>query len=97
METIDVTPTPAEYAAIAERIIYAAYGLDCIELSRYQVIWAWSAAEHAAERIGTPIQDLPRSLGRELLRMYLVRARAVDERPITNDTTFEQLNHPAVA
>ena len=95
MDTIDITPTPIEYAAIAQRIITAAYGLDCHDLTRYQVIWAWAATEHAAERIGHPIQDLPSRLGCELLRMYLARAHTIADRPVTPDTTYEQLNHPA--
>lgn len=97
MDTIDITPTPVELAAIAQRIITAAYGLECHDLTKYQVIWAWTAAEHAAERIGTPIQDLPARLGCELLRMYLARARAIPDRPITDETTYDQLNQRIVA
>ncbi|KHK98849.1 hypothetical protein LK09_08250 [Microbacterium mangrovi] len=92
MDTIDITPTPVELAAIAQRIITAAYGLECHELTKYQVIWAWTAAEHAAERIGTPIQDLPARLGCELLRMYLNRAHTIPDRPITAETTYNELN-----
>ena len=95
MDTVDITPTPVEYAAIAQRIITAAYGLECHDLTKYQVIWAWTAAERAAERIGTPIQDLPSRLGCELLRMYLARAHTVTDRPVTVSTTYADLNGAA--
>ena len=42
METIDLTPTPLEYARIAQRLIEGAYGLDTpAPLTNYQVLWAW--------------------------------------------------------
>ena len=93
MDTIDITPTPVELAAIAQRIITAAYGLECHGLTKYQVIWAWTAAERAAERIGTPIQDLPVRLGCELLRMYVARARAIADRPVADGTTYADLSN----
>ena len=50
METIDLTPTPLEYARIAQRMIEGAYGLDApAGLTNYQVLWAWQAAENTAE------------------------------------------------
>ena len=66
METIDLTPTPLEYARIAQRMIEGAYGLDApAGLTNYQVLWTWQAAENTAEFIrASPLADLRRGLAR---------------------------------
>ena len=96
METIDLTPTPLEYANIAHRLIEGAYGLDApTGLTNYQVLWAWQAAENTAEFIGAPLHELRRGLGEELLRHYLNRAAGRPAIVITRDTTYAGLNAEA--
>ncbi len=96
METIDLTPTPLEYARIAQRMIEGAYGLDApAGLTNYQVLWAWQAAENAANFIGAPLHDLRRGLAEELLRHYLARASNRPAIVITADTTYGALNAEA--
>ena len=92
METIDLTPTPLEYARIAQRMIEGAYGLDADQgLTNYQVLWTWQAAENAAEFIGAPLRELRRGLAEELLRHYLARAAGRPAIVITADTTYDDL------
>ena len=94
METIDLTPTPLEYARIAQRMIEGAYGLDAPEggLTNYQVLWAWQAAENTAEFIGeSSLAELRRGLAEELLRHYLTRAQDRPAIVITTDTTYDDL------
>lgn len=91
MDTIDITPTPLEYARIAERIIEGGYELGTSELTNYQIIWAWQAAEQAATRIGDPLHELPRRLAKELVRLYLARARHQPAQIITAETTYDDL------
>lgn len=93
METIDLTPTPLEYARIAQRLIEGAYGLDAPgPLTNYQVLWAWQAAENAANFIGAPLHDLRRGLAEELLRFYLGRASTRPAIVITQGTTYDDLS-----
>lgn len=93
METIDITPTPLEYARVAHRMIEGAYGLDPDQgLTNYQVLWTWQAAENAAEFIGAPLHELRRGLAAELLRHYLTRAAARPAIVITAATTYDDLN-----
>ena len=88
METIDLTPTPLEYARIAQRMIEGAYGLDApAGLTNYQVLWAWQAAENTAEFIGaSSLAELRRGLAEELLRHYLIRAQDRPAIVITAET-----------
>ena len=96
METIDLTPTPLEYANIAQRLIEGAYGLDApAPLTNYQVLWAWQAAENTATFIGAPLHELRRGLAQELLRHYLNRASNRPAIVITRDTTYDTLNDEA--
>ncbi|WP_293787984.1 hypothetical protein [uncultured Aeromicrobium sp.] len=93
METIDLTPTPLEYANIAQRLIEGAYGLNApTGLTNYQVLWAWQAAENAAEFIGAPLHELRRGLAEELLRHYLNRASNRPAIVITRETTYADLS-----
>ena len=92
METIDLTPTPLEYARIAQRMIEGAYGLDAGQgLTNYQVLWAWQAAENAADFIGAPLHEVRRTLAEELLRHYLARSAQRPAIVITADTTYDDL------
>ncbi|MBT8798413.1 hypothetical protein [Microbacterium flavum] len=94
METIDLTPTPLEYANIAQSLIEGAYGLDAPEggLTNYQVLWAWQAAENTAEFIGaSSLADLRRGLAAELLCHYLARAAGRPAIVITTETTYDDL------
>ncbi|WP_458040402.1 MULTISPECIES: hypothetical protein [Bacteria] len=91
METIDLTPSPLGYATIALRIIEGGYDLDAQNLTNYQALWAWQAAENAAPLIGDPLHELPRKLATELLRFYLARAHTRPAIVITSDTTYEDL------
>ena len=93
METIDLTPTPLEYARIARRMIEGAYGLDApAGLTNYQVLWAWQAAENTAEFIGaSTLAELRRGLAEELLRHYLARAQDRPAIVITTETTYDDL------
>jgi len=90
-DTIDVTPTPAEYARIARTLIENAYETGTADLTDCQVLWAFQSADQAARRIDAPLGEIPRRLGRELIRLYTGRARQVDDRPITADTTYADL------
>ncbi|MBN9216231.1 MAG: hypothetical protein J0J04_15760 [Microbacterium sp.] len=96
METIDLTPTPLEYANIAQRLIEGAYGLDApTGLTNYQVLWAWQSAENTAKFIGAPLHELRRGLAEELLRHYIVRASNRPAIVITRETTYDSLNAEA--
>lgn len=97
METIDITPTPLEYARIAQRLIESAYGLDApAPLTNYQVLWAWQAAENAAEFIGAPLHELRRGLATELLRHYLTRASNRPAIVIAEDTSYDELTAQSI-
>tara|TARA_R100000365_G_scaffold3528_1_gene11906 strand:+ start:14182 stop:14478 length:297 start_codon:yes stop_codon:yes gene_type:complete len=90
-ESIDITPTPAEAARIARLLTENAYELPTNGLGDYQLLWAWSQAEAAADRIEAPLAELPRRLGKELLRLYLARAHHVPDKPITDITGYDDL------
>lgn len=93
METIDLTPTPLEYANIAHRLIEGAYGITTpAPLTNYQVLWAWQAAENAAETLGAPLHELRTALATELLRYYITRAATQPAIVITKTTTYEDLS-----
>ena len=97
METIDLTPTPLEYARIAQRLIEGAYGLDTpAPLTNYQVLWAWQAAGNAADFIGAPLHELRRGLASELIRFYLDRAQNRPAIVITDTTTYDELNSDGI-
>ncbi len=91
MDSIDITPTPAEAARIARLLTQEVYELRTDGLGDYQLLWTWSQAEAAADRIEAPLNDLPRPLGKELLRLYLGRAAQIPDRPITETTTYDEL------
>jgi hypothetical protein len=90
--TIDVTPSPKEYARIARFLLANTYPAPVAGLTDYQVLWAWNECEISVRRIGEKLHELPNPLVRELARLYVGRAAKIKDYPLTEATTYAELN-----
>ncbi|WP_401001031.1 hypothetical protein [Agromyces sp. GXQ0307] len=92
VQTIDVTPTPAQYVNVICHLLTNVYPTEHQHLTRYQLITAWHAVERDARALYSDVGKLPRPLVVELAKLRVAQAAVIPDHPITEATTYAELN-----
>lgn len=92
VKTIDVTPSPAQYVTLIRHLFTNVYPVEHQQLTRYQLITAWHAVERDTRALHADVATLPRSLLVELAKLRVAQAAVIPDYPITEATTYAELN-----